>query len=164
MVKKGIYILSGTVLLYGILVATHKGEFWPFSIYPMFSQAGNPWTRALVRDVSDGSTPVNWNDKTKQELPGNAFAMNEIGINQNDLANFISKTENWSDEQVNGLRKYFKGKLDKEQFLIFMVRGRLSEEKSDSVAITYIPYIYLSSDSTLFNPRLFESRSLKTGS
>ena len=34
------------------LLPSHEGEFWPFSIYPMFSQAGNPWTRAMVLDVT----------------------------------------------------------------------------------------------------------------
>lgn len=37
------------LVVYGLLVAIHLGEFWPFSIYPMFSQTGNPWTGAAER-------------------------------------------------------------------------------------------------------------------
>lgn len=159
MLKKGKYLLAGTILVYGLLVATHQGEFWPFSIYPMFSQAGNPWTRSLVRDVTNDSP--SWSVKTKAELPGSTFAMNEVGINQNDLANFISKTENWSEQQVKGLRKYFEEKLEQQSLMIYKVQGKLSEVKSDSVVVTYTPFIYLRSDTTIFNPRLFESRSLK---
>ena len=156
MVKKGMYILFGTVLLYAILVATHKGEFWPFSIYPMFSQAGNPWTRTIVRDINE-PPDEQWKILMKQEPPGKAFALNEIGINQNDLANFISKNEQWNANQINGLRKYFEDKLNDRAFLIFKVQGRLSEEKSDSVAVEYTPYIYIRQDTTLFNPALVES-------
>jgi hypothetical protein len=46
-------VIGIILLIYAVLVASHEGEFWPFSIYPMFSQAGNPWTRAMVIDVTD---------------------------------------------------------------------------------------------------------------
>lgn len=46
--------IIGIVLLINILlVSTHRGEFWPFSIFPMFSQAGNPWSRGVVENVRD---------------------------------------------------------------------------------------------------------------
>ena len=154
MVKKSTKVLLYTVLVYGILVATHRGEFWPFSIYPMFSQAGNPWTRALVRDVTNDSLKQDWTDKRMDQLPGRQFAMDSVGINQNDLANFISKNKKWSDQQVQGLRKYFQEKLDSQALLVFKVRGKFSEEFSDSVAIDYEPYIYFSSDTTILNPKL----------
>src|SRR5690625_1138715 len=51
--SKALKILGVLFLVHAILVSTHEGEFWPFSIYPMFSQAGNPWARAMVLDVTD---------------------------------------------------------------------------------------------------------------
>lgn len=44
-------LLVGTFLVSGCLLATNLGEFWPFSIYPMFSKAGGAWTRAVVLEV-----------------------------------------------------------------------------------------------------------------
>ena len=51
-IQKSVRITLISFIIYGALVATHEGEYWPFSIYPMFSKAGNPWTRAIVRDVT----------------------------------------------------------------------------------------------------------------
>ena len=53
--RKALRITLGTLIVYALLVATHLGEFWPFSIYPMFSQAGNPWSRAVVREMPPGT-------------------------------------------------------------------------------------------------------------
>jgi formylglycine-generating enzyme required for sulfatase activity len=120
----------------------------------MFSQAGNPWTRALVRDVTSDSLKNDWSDKKMDQLPGRQFAMDSVGVNQNDLANFISKNKKWSNQQIQGLRKYFQEKLDDQALLVFKVRGEFSEEFPDSVAINYEPYIYFSSDTTILNPKL----------
>lgn len=151
MVRKGKRILFATLLVYALLVATHRGEFWPFSIYPMFSSAGQPWTRALVREIPP-VTAVDWNDKQKTELPGRVFAMDRVGINQNDLANFISKNEEWSADQIAGLRKYFDDKLEQHNLMIYKVRGVLTGRDEDSVRVTYIPFILLRSDTTIFKP------------
>lgn len=154
MVRKGKNILIGTLIVYGILVATHLGEFWPFSIYPMFSQAGNPWTRSLVREIPDSE----WNDwqvwNQKEELPGSQFALNQVGINQNDLANFISKNTDWPENRIRGLRKYFSSEIDDSNFLVFKVRGALSPSNPDSVVLEYTPYIFISKDTTIFNPEV----------
>lgn len=155
MVRKGKRILFATLLVYALLVATHHGEFWPFSVYPMFSSAGQPWTRALVREIPPG-TAVDWHDKQKAELPGRVFAMNRVGINQNDLANFISKNEEWSADQIAGLRKYFDDKLEQHNLMIYKVRGALTGRDEDSVRVTYIPFILLRSDTTIFKPQRSE--------
>ena len=58
--RKGMKIIGITLLIYALLVAPHEGEFWPLSIYPMFSQAGNPWSRAMVLDVTDQPDSEVW--------------------------------------------------------------------------------------------------------
>lgn len=55
--KRALHIVGGVLVVYALLVATHLGEFWPFSIYPMFSQAGTPWTRAVVRELPSQTDP-----------------------------------------------------------------------------------------------------------
>lgn len=154
MVKKGTRILAGTFLIYGLLVATHLGEFWPFSIYPMFSQAGHPWTRAVVCDVTNMQDSLSWDSHQQSELPGEVFALDQVGINQNDLANFISKNKQWTRQKISGVRKYFKQELDDKEFVVFRADGRLAEDDADSTIISFTPYLYFRQDTTLLNPKL----------
>ena len=149
-------LLLGTLLAYGLLVATHKGEFWPFSIYPMFSQAGNPWSRAVVREVSE-TTAVPWNTVSSFDaLPGTPFPLAEHGIDPIDLANFVSKTETWDANRLNGLRTMFYDRVDQQDLLVVRVNGRLVGQ--DTVALEYVPYVLMRTDTTALNPRLASSR------
>lgn len=152
------YLLIGTFLIYGLLVATHRGEFWPFSIYPMFSQAGNPWSRAVVRDISDDTRPPPWTPSSRQHLPGEPFALQNLEISNIDLSNFVSKTDTWTPKRVQGLHSQFHASLSDHTLLVMRVNGRMVE---DSVIVEYVPYVYLDSDSTALNPKL---RSASTAS
>lgn len=145
-------LLTGTFVVYAVLVAFHLGEFWPFSIYPMFSQGGNPWTRALVRDVEHVPPALWWETATLDDLPGEAFPLNEVGVNQNDIANFVSKSTTWNERRVAGLRRVFGATLDDHAIMIYRADGRLVDP--DSVAITLTPFIALTPDSVAFNPHL----------
>jgi hypothetical protein len=146
------HLLLWTLLIYGLLVATHRGEFWPFSIYPMFSQAGNPWSRAVVRDVSDESSPLKWDTTSLDSLPGRPFALRPNGINNIDLANFVSKTDTWTPKRVGGLRSLLSPHPSDHDLLVMRVNGRMVE--GDSVAVEFVPYVYLSEDSTALHPDL----------
>lgn len=146
--RKSLILLLGIFLVYAGTVATHEGEFWPFSIYPMFSQAGNPWTRSFVRDVTDESRAVEFEMQEESELYGVPFVLNSIGVHQNDLSNFLSKNDNWSSSRKNAVRKYFKDVLDAKKLLIYKVHGQLEE---GTVNISYQPFIYLDADTTLIN-------------
>lgn len=156
--RKSLRIIGWVLLVQILLVATHEGEFWPFSIYPMFSQAGNPWTRSLVRQV-DADRPEDWSaTQSLDELPGEVLAMNRVGINQNDLANFLQKNKTWDEVRVDGLRKLFKPVLDEQPLLVYKVTGRLQSDP-DTVVVTYQPYIYLNSDTTIFNRQVLMTNS-----
>jgi len=152
--RKALRILLVIVFLYGVLVATHEGEFWPFSIYPMFSKAGKPWTRALVRDVTMVQQDTRWDTLSFSQLPGEEFPMNEVGINTNDLANFVQKAGEWNATRVNGIRKLFKSELDNRELMVMKVNGYLDKSNQDSITIDYIPYILIKSDTTLLNPAI----------
>jgi hypothetical protein len=157
MITRGIRILIAIFVIYGILVSTHLGEFWPFSIYPMFSQAGKPWTRALVVNVTN-SPPSDWKTETNKDFSGDVFAMDNVGINQNDLANFISKNKYWTKEKVQGVRTYFEQRLDNQELLIYKVQGKLADADTDSTVVNYIPYVYLKRDTTILNPQLIHNK------
>ncbi|MBX7151658.1 hypothetical protein K1X84_08455 [bacterium] len=148
MINKATKILAGTMLVYLILVATHDGEFWPFSIYPMFSKAGRPWQRVIVRDVT-GIPDSTYNHPINMDrLPGLAVPLNNYGIETIDLADYINKTESWNNEKIHGIRsllgeEHFKNK----KWLIVKVHGQLSR---DGVNVTATPFLLLEENSNSF--------------
>lgn len=145
-------ILLGTLLVYLLLVSTHLGEFWPFSIYPMFSRGGHDWSRAIVRDMSSSDPAIKWEPSTIDTLPGTPFALNDEGINQNDIANFVAKSAQWSPRRIAAMRKVFGAALDSKRLLLYRAEGHLEDDKR--VTVTLTPFIFMTSDSTAFNPSL----------
>ena len=149
---RALRVVGGVLVVYALLVATHLGEFWPFSIYPMFSQAGNPWTRAVVRELPSQADPdtLSWDAASLQDLPGTSYPVAPKGINQNDVANYVSKTDRWTDERVQGLRSLFtKGRTLSSPLFVFRVRGTL---EADSVAVTATPVLLFAPDTTRLHP------------
>lgn len=152
--RKAVKILYTVLAIYAVLVATHLGEFWPFSIYPMFSQAGNEWSRSLVHEVPPDHQVTGWEPLLQVQLPGEVFALDNIGLNQNDLANLISKNEDWSPRRMQSIRHFFGSYLDNSGFVVYRARGRFAGEDSNDVIIELTPYFYLLPDTTILNPKL----------
>lgn len=178
--------LALTFTAYALLVAMNLGEFWPFSIYPMFSQGGNPWSRAVVREVDhdvvewllpndapaddfdDSDEPAAkqrsgyaanfWRARGADQLPGEGFALLEHGADAIDVANFVSKTRIWDDARVQGLRDVFGRRTLEEKTLVVMrADGRLVGD--DTVTVTFTPYAVLAADTTLIHPDLPRTES-----
>ena len=149
-----------TLLAYGVLVGTNEGEFWPFSIYPMFSQAGNPWSRSVVREVTEADgralaagASLAWSSKSYARLPGEPFPLLEHGVSANDLSNFLSKTRKWDEERASSLYKMFAPHAaDGRRILVMQVRGRI--DAGDSVVVEFVPYALVDSASYRLNPTL----------
>lgn len=151
--KRGMKILGITLLIYAILVAPHEGEFWPFSIYPMFSQAGNPWTRAMVLDVTDQTEEERWEPRLLQERTADAVSVGSYGVDQIDFSNFVVKTETWTEARRNALIIMFGSEnIEGKQWMVSKVRGELIGQ--DSVAIEIRPFIMITADTTYLNPNL----------
>ena len=154
--RKSFKILMAIFLVYGVLVATHKGEFWPFSIYPMFSQAGNSWTRALVRDVSSTPDDLIWKTVDLKTLAGSPVQLANTGVSQIDFSNYISKTEVWNNNRKQGLIKMFDpANIGQSRWIIYKISGRLSHQ--DSVIVKAVPFLLISTDTVQTNPRLPEN-------
>lgn len=148
-------VLIGAFLVNAILVATHKGEFWPFSIFPMFSQAGNPWSRGVVERVENPDRPDLWETKPLQSISGRIVPLSEHDVDNIDYANFISKTEDWNAKRIQALRDMFRIEQKKnEMWLATRVRGHLTE--SDSVVVEAIPMFLFTPDTTYKNPNIFK--------
>src|SRR5262245_41465505 len=73
--RRAALALAGVSLAHALLAATHGGEFWPFSIYPMFSQAGRSWARALVVEAQPNDLPQLAAQYRLDDLPGVPFAL-----------------------------------------------------------------------------------------
>lgn len=159
--KKATKYLVSVLIAYALLVTVHEGEFWPFSIYPMFSQAGNPWTRALVRNVSDVPEKQLWEVSNLDNLYGQPIALSEYGVDQIDFANFISKTENWDQGRLEAIPHMFgREHIRNQQLMIMSVRGRLTTQ--DSVVVQAFPVILVKADTTYLNPELIDISNIKS--
>lgn len=146
--------MAVVLLVYAVLVGTHLGEFWPFSIYPMFSRGGHSWVRSVVRAVPPQDPLQNetgaWSPVTFDDLPGDPYPLGPTGINQNDLSNFLSKSAQWTPEILGALRGLFPDDLEGRSLLVFRVDGRLMDGRE--VAVEYTPFVWIRSDTTIVTP------------
>ncbi|MEX1120822.1 MAG: hypothetical protein WED82_01725, partial [Balneolales bacterium] len=151
--ERSIKIIGTTLLIYALLVASHLGEFWPFSIYPMFSQAAKPWTRSLVTEVSSTEDQNIWAITDIDQLSGKPFALNVHHIDQIDLSNYVSKTDHWDSARLQGLRTMFGERLiAHNDLMINKVNGLIHDD--NRITMETIPFILLTADSTYLNPGL----------
>ena len=150
---RGIKIIGVILIIYAALVATHEGEFWPFSIYPMFSQAGNPWTRAMVLDVTDLPDHIIWQEHQLDQKIAPPIPLRSIGVDQIDYSNFISKTEEWTPTRLDALRQMLgPNNIQDRRWMAAKVRGTLVGD--DSVSVTIQPFLLVTADSVYINPNL----------
>ncbi|MCC5940939.1 MAG: hypothetical protein JJU37_05300 [Balneolaceae bacterium] len=148
---RGMKIIGIILIIYAALVATHEGEFWPFSIYPMFSQAGNPWTRAMVMDITDRSDDEMWVRTTLQHKAGEPVPVFNYGVDQIDFSNFVSKTEDWTESRIRAMHTMFGGEnIGENRWMVAKVHGRMVG--ADSVTVEIEPLILLTGDDAVLNP------------
>ncbi len=148
--KKARNTLSAVLVVYVLTVAVNLGEFWPFSIFPMFSQGGNPWSRALVREMPTGDA-VSWNSAGLDDLPGIPFGVASKGIDPIDLANFVSKTQRWDPTRVRALSTMlFASETPDRRLLVFRVQAQLLDD--GEVAVEATPYVLIAPGGILLNP------------
>lgn len=154
----------GIIALIGVaLVATHEGEFWPFSIYPMFSQAGRPWERSLVRQIDDASDSDIWAQRQLETVIGEPLALAPLDIPQNDLTKLIKTTKRWDEDRVAVLRGMFEAPLSGgARLLLYRVRGDVDGEGHASTSAT--PFLLMEPQGqTRFNPTLGLERTAQLG-
>lgn len=147
-------LLVITFIINAILVSTHEGEFWPFSIFPMFSQAGQPWSRGVVEQVQDEHRPDLWEIKPLEEIEQRVLPLENYGIHEIDFANFISKTTVWDQKRINGLRSTFSiEQYPDQKWMATRVKGFLTDD--NEVTIRTYPMLLVTADTTYKNPNIF---------
>jgi hypothetical protein len=150
--KKSKYILATVMVFYVFVVAIHKGEFWPFSIYPMFSKAPQIVSKTLVRRVNS-EYKQSWNVYTKeQDLPGTRYILEEAGIDQNDLSTFVQKTEMWDSINVENISQLLSNNQNNIHLVLYEVHIELANSKK--LEFKFFPLMSLYPDSTVLNPNL----------
>lgn len=156
LLRRAAKVLMALCLAYATLAATHGGEFWPFSVFPMFSVAGRPWVRALVRRHEDTRLEARY---SLEALPGAPFALADHGIPQNDLSSLIQRAEHWGPAELEALSQLFGPVACEHPLLVLCVRGALAEHGIEQVAR---PVAWLACDGTQVKARAASSPS--TGS
>lgn len=148
MVQKVSKTLLILILSYALLVATHLGEFWPFSIFPMFSQTGKTWEKVIVREIGGDTLKTSVAILDAHSLPGKPFILRDTKINQNDLSNFIRLNKEWDEERKEILNGFFQNYLENKTLMIIKVKGNF-DSHGDSMRITYQPFGSISDDSII---------------
>lgn len=146
-------ILLVLLPLYLFLVATHQGEFWPFSIFPMFSQAGKPWNHAIAYQEMHSGNEIPKLQVEKQPV-GNIVKLDNLPIIQNDFSGLVRQVYfKATPEAVDNLRKIFLPVIRKYPVIIYDVKGELSGAHKGKVLLTYQPLLYISRDTSIvFRP------------
>ncbi|ACY49615.1 HTTM domain-containing protein [Rhodothermus marinus] len=143
--------LAVVLVLYAALVGTHAGEFWPMSVFPMFSRAGQPWTRAVVRAL-EATEPVRWDTlQAPATLPGRPFPLNTTALDPVDLINFVTHPEPWDARRRQTLQQLFGPELEGRRLLVLQVQGAPSAE---GVQLRYVPILVLTADTVQVHPAL----------
>lgn len=122
--------------LNGVLVATHLGEFWPFSIYPMFSQATTEIHNVVVRQISEEEAAQDiFADQPANDLMGEPYGVRERGVDPVDLAKYVRLTKDWDDDRLRGLVRMFAPSMGDEKLVVLEVRGDIAgAEEPDFIA------------------------------
>lgn len=122
-------------MAHAALAATHGGEFWPFSIYPMFSAAGRPWARAAVRTTDGLALAADLQrEHSISELPGQPLPLGAHGIPENDLSSLVQRAEAWTPSDIEALRELFGDLPCRRPLLVLSVRGRLAMGSVEQIA------------------------------
>lgn len=159
---QGMKVIGVVMIFYILLVATHEGEFWPFSIYPMFSQAGNPWTRAMVMDVTDVPDEALWEILRLDESDPSVIPVGRYGVDQIDFANFISKTQEWTPSRREALLTMFgPDALQGRRWMAASVHGAMEEEST--VTILIVPLLLMTEEGVTLRPEVNQHQNNSEG-
>jgi hypothetical protein len=157
--RRAMQAVGAVLLVWALTVLPHHGEFWPFSIYPMFARAGQSWTNALVIEVDPqgphGATP--WGPWRLDQLPGAIYPAKVAGVSALDLAQMVKLTSEWTDDRVGLYRKLFaRALLDGRSLLLVRADGHLSGTGAAEVELTGL--LLLEPDGHTLNPQLRAAR------
>lgn len=142
--KRAVFLTLSLFVLHAALVATHRGEFWPFSIYPMFSTGAADWQKVVVREVSSDARDVMASNLGA--LPGRSFPLEDQDLSEHDLSNLVARTESWTSERREVLRRFF-STVDLEERTLLLIAVQPVIEGGNRVAFQTVPLLLVDADS-----------------
>ena len=155
--RRAMQAVGAVLLVWALSVVPHHGEFWPFSIFPMFARTGQPWTNALVIEVDARGLRGEdaWGPWTLSSLPGSVYPVKSAGVSALDLSQMVKLTAEWTEQRITVLRKLFAPALsDGRTLMLVRADGSLGAEVE--VALTGV--VLLTPDGSELNPRLRAER------
>lgn len=130
-------LAGGSLLLAVLLLASHGGEFWPFSYLPMFSKGGRPFSRMLVRDVGT-VPPARYREPA---LLGEPFPLARAGIEQTDVSKLVASFgSELEPDEAHVLARLFEQPRRARTLLIYAAQGELAR---GGVELRYRPLFVL---------------------
>jgi hypothetical protein len=97
-----------------------------------------------------------WQVQSLDNKAAPQVALREIGVDQIDYSNFISKTEHWTGSRRDAVRTMFgPDNIGDSRWMAAKVHGTMIGE--DSVAVEIQPFLLVTADSVYMNPLLDES-------
>lgn len=120
------------VTIYATTIAAFRGEFWPFSTFPMFSRAGRPWTHATVRECADASAARADQWVVQEQLPCAPLALDSIGLHQNDLSALVRDVAEGAVSQ-DRIPEFFAGSSHEREWAVYLATGSIDERGDPSV-------------------------------
>lgn len=112
--------------IYALSLASFRGEFWPFSIFPMFSRGGRPWIHAVVRECSHVAPRTTDRWLEQDDLPCAPLPIESAGFDQNDLSVLV---QNVVEGYVSGDRiaSYFASSAHHNTWAVYQASGSLDQ-------------------------------------
>lgn len=149
-------ILMATAVAYVGLVASHRGEFWPFSVFPMFSRAGKPWVRVVLRELEPDAVvgDTTWDTVPREALPGRALGLDEGALDLGLLSRSARKAETWvaKPEAGQDFVRELGAVPEGRRVLVVRAHGRL--EEGGEVVTAYEPIAVVEDSSLRLSPHL----------
>ena len=131
--RRALLLLLAAALTQVVFVLSYRGEFWPFSSFCMFSRAGKPWVRALVRRIEpDAVAPRMTATYSLQTLPGQPFTVTPQV--QNDLSKLVQRAQEWTALDRSAVIRALRSEPCREPLLLLSVEGSLAASSTTVVA------------------------------
>ena len=150
-------VLIAVLAVYAGLVLTHRGEYWPFSVFPMFSTFRQTWSTPVVREIPGTAGADVWRATGLDLLPGTVFSLDTYGVNLHELRSLFLSNEAWEPQEILSLRSLIgEANIRGRHLLVIDVRGKVDQD--ERVSVEGVPLAIFSENDTRMNPAL-EGRS-----
>jgi hypothetical protein len=151
--RKAASLVVVVLVAYAGLTLTHGGEYWPFSVFPMFSKPRPSWSTPVIREIAKTAGDEIWQVTSLDHLPGSGFSLDTYGVKIHELRSVFLSNEAWEPNEILSLRSLIgEANIRGRRLLVMDVRGQLDPD--DRVSVACLPLAILSENDTRLSPVL----------